>query len=70
MSACAYSVFSLQAPTCNQAQDIMQPARRTYHLAGERGSESISEIFITVSISHALFTLCQSDGEKERQVEG
>lgn len=44
-------------------------ARSTRHRAQERSSESLSEIFITVSISHALFTPCPSEGEKIRGVE-
>lgn len=37
-----------------------------YHRGEEKRSESVAEIFITVSISRALFAPCQSDGETIR----
>lgn len=45
------------------------PLRGQRTIEHKRGAVKASEIFSTVSISHALFTPCQSDGEKIREVE-
>lgn len=45
----------------------MRPARISHPPPQKPGADSTAEIFITVSISHALFAPYLSDGETEKR---
>lgn len=47
----------------------MQPVWISYPPIEKHSSDSTTEIFITVSISHALFAPYLSDGETEEEIQ-